>query len=71
MYNLEKKIDDMYFPGDENKSESYLRRRNLLLGLMKNQRWDAVDDRPMKPLKQKVEINFIDPTKYRNNLLLK
>ena len=61
----------MYFPGDENKSESYLRRRNLLLGLMKNQRLDDVDDRPRKPLKQKVAINFIDPTKYRNNLLLK
>lgn len=71
MYNLEKKMDDMYFPGDENKSESYLRRRNLLLGLMKNHRWDDVDDRPRKPLKQKVAINFIDPTKYRNNLLLK
>lgn len=62
-------MDKNIFKGDENKSESYLRRRDLLLGLMKRERWCDIDDRPRRPLKIKPPTNFVDISKRRNQFL--
>lgn len=54
------------FPGDENKTESYIRRRNLLLNKMKKDNWDFEDIKIKKPLKQKKQVYYIDLIKTRN-----
>jgi len=58
------------FPGDEDKSESYIRRRNLLLSFMRNQKWDEPNEsKPSKPRGRKPappKKPQIDLTKPRN-----
>lgn len=46
------------FPGDENKTVSYINRRNSLLQRMKRENWDIEEQKIKKPLKQKQKTYY-------------
>jgi GH24 family phage-related lysozyme (muramidase) len=54
------------FPGDENKTVSYIDRRNSLLQKMKKENWDIEEQKIKKPLKQKQKVYYVDFSKTRN-----